>query len=61
MPMMVIASRMAVIKMAQRQPPAREHQPDDVADHAERAGADSPRWPVWASRDTAFWPNGSSV
>ena len=26
--------------MAERQPPAGEHEPDDVADHPERAGAD---------------------
>ncbi len=26
--------------MPERQPPTRQHQPDDVADHAERPGAD---------------------
>ena len=40
MPMMVIAKNDRREQMAERQPPAREHQPDQVADQAERPGAD---------------------
>ena len=40
MPMIVIARQIAMIEVGEREPPAGEHEPDEIAEHAERPGAD---------------------
>ncbi len=47
-------------EMTKREPPAGQHQPDDIAEEPERTGADDQR-PEYSARDTAFRPNGNSV
>ena len=47
-------------EMAERQPPAGEDEPDQIAGKAEQSGADIVAAGS-SARDTAFRPNGNSV